>query len=205
MEVDARIPDLVIDTQQAIRDGQAKVALDPLAVTAALNEIDRLSARVVKMTTTAAAHVEERDQLRGELESAESIAWDYEAGQVIQLEEIDNLKAEIVDIREQLAAERDEVELKDLALKGGHDLFVELKAELAEVREELINIAEMVKPYGTSDSTPSGDVEWMIAHYVEKPSKAERERIVDITHRLESEHGYLGGSFKMVRAAIDTP
>ena len=68
-----------------------------------LEEVDRLSARVVKMTTTAAAHVEERDRLRWELESAESIAWDYEAGQVIQLEEIDNLKAEIVDIREQLA------------------------------------------------------------------------------------------------------
>ena len=35
-----------------------------------LEEVDRLSARVVKMTTPAAAHVEERDQLREQLAEA---------------------------------------------------------------------------------------------------------------------------------------
>ncbi len=150
MEVDARIPDLVIETQQAIRDGQAKVALDPLAVTAALNEIDLLSDRIADMTAKAVAHVEGRDRLRGELESVESIAWDYEAGQVIQLEEIDNLKAEIVDIREQLA----------------------------EAEEEH-------------------------ADEVGAVCLAERQRCVEIAKRLEKEHGYLGGAFKMTIDAIE--
>ncbi len=158
MEVDARIPDLVIDTQQAIRDGQAKVALDPLAVTAALNEIDRLAVLYETSKKCHNANILEINRLRRELESAESIAWDYEAGQVIQLEEIDNLKAEIVDIREQLARAR-------------------------------------------SDRSSPDMVKWA----QEEATKSERQRCVEIAKRLEKEHGYLGGAFKMTIAAIETP
>ncbi len=46
-----------------------------------------------------------------------------------------NTRPEVFRLTEELSTERDEVELKDAALKSGHDEFARLKAELTEYTE----------------------------------------------------------------------
>ncbi len=144
-----------------------------------LEEVDRLNTRVTKMTATAVTHVEERDALRERLKDAEEYGEEYieRTDPALQCDywwRFDNNYKEAG--KKCAGCRRCAIEERD-----------RLKNELSEARD-LIDSLE-------------GDPEQQM--WAERERKNERRRCVQITQHFENEHGYLGGAFKMVRAAIE--